>query len=144
LVSDLPEADLPEADLPEADLPEADLPEADLPEADLPEAGWAQRPASGQQESTGESELDRARGADGGPVVGGQAGSARIGQGSVHSRYAGAMLLHAFLHRVDAAGVLAQVCAGPALPRYDDLGLLTAGLAWGSRWECRVWRVPST
>src|SRR5512144_2140310 len=113
-----------------SELPEAELPEADLPEADLPEAGGAQRPAPGQQESTGGSEPDRPRGAgrprgaDGGPVGGGQAGSARIGQGSVDSRYAGAMLLHAFLHRIDAAGVLAAVRAGPALPRYDDLGLL--------------------
>ena len=141
LGSDLPEADLPEADLPEADLPEADLPEADLPEADLPEAGRAQRPAPGQQEPTGGSDPDRPRGAgrprgaDGGPVGGGRAGSARIGRGSVDSRYAGAMLLHAFLHRVDAAGVLAQVRAGPALPRYDDLGLLTGtclGFALGA------------
>jgi len=108
---------------------------SELPEAELPEAGRAQRPAPGQQESTGGSEPDRHRGADGGPVGGGQAGSARIGQGSVDSRYAGATLLHAFLHRVDAAGVLAQVRAGPALPRYDDLGLLTGtclGFALGA------------
>jgi Transposase DDE domain len=140
LGSDLPEADLPEADLPEADLPEADLPEADLPEADRAEldrfeADRAQRPAP-VEEPIGGSEPDRPLGADqqdgaarpsvaGGPVAGGGVGSARIGQGSVDSRYAGAMLLHAFLHRVDAAGVLARVSAGPALPRYDDLGLLT-------------------
>jgi DNA-binding CsgD family transcriptional regulator len=114
---------------------------SELPGADLPGAGRAQRPAPGQLESTGGSEPDRPRGAgrpdgaDGGPAGGGPVGSARIGQGSVDSRYAGAMLLHAFLYRVDAAGVLARVSAGPALPRYDDLGLLTGtclGFALGA------------
>ena len=61
-----------------------------------------------------------------GRSVAGGAGSARIGRGSVDSRYAGAMLLHAFLHRVGAAGVFAPLRAGPALPRYDDVALLTA------------------
>ena len=46
-------------------------------------------------------------------------------------RYAGAMLLHAFWHRVDAAGVLGQACErgsgerGSGERRFDDLGLLT-------------------
>ncbi len=41
------------------------------------------------------------------------------------SRYAGAMLLHAFYHRVGAAGVLAGV-AGRGGARFDDLAVLTA------------------
>ncbi len=94
-----PVAGGPVADGPVADGPVADGPVADGPVADGPVAD--------------------------GPVAGGWVGSARIGQGSVDSRYAGTMLLHAFLHRVDAAGVLARVSAGPLLPRYDDLGLLT-------------------
>jgi predicted transcriptional regulator len=70
------------------------------------------------------------------PGVGGQdreggvgpsvAGSARIGTGGGVSRYAGAMLLHAFLHRVDAERVLLAACGqGQGRGRYDDLGLLT-------------------
>ena len=56
----------------------------------------------------------------------GSAGSARIERASVGSRYAGAMLLHAFWHRVDAAGVLGQACErGSGERRFDDLGLLT-------------------
>jgi DNA-binding CsgD family transcriptional regulator len=52
-------------------------------------------------------------------------GHARIGTGSQSCRYAGAMLLHAYLHRVGAAGVLAALSGGPAR-RYDDLSVLTA------------------
>ena len=56
----------------------------------------------------------------------GSVGSARIERASVGSRYAGAMLLHAFWHRVDAAGVLGQACErGSGERRFDDLGLLT-------------------
>ncbi|MCA1674037.1 MAG: transposase [Actinobacteria bacterium] len=61
----------------------------------------------------------------GSAAVSGPAGGARIGQGSVTSRYGGAMLLHPFLDRVDAAGVLGAACAGSPR-RYDDLGVLTA------------------
>jgi hypothetical protein len=49
----------------------------------------------------------------------------RLGQGVVRSRYAGAMLLHAFLDRVGAAGVFAPLCT-PGLPRFDDMALLCA------------------
>ncbi|MEO7195740.1 MAG: putative transposase, partial [Pseudonocardiaceae bacterium] len=90
----------------------------------------AQRPAPVVEEPTGGSEPDlpdedRSGDEDGGRVAGGEVGSARIGQGGVGSGYAGAMLLHAFFDRVDAAGVLGGVCAGSARARYDDLGLLT-------------------
>ena len=58
------------------------------------------------------------------PIVG---GGARIGEGSFTSRYAGAMLLHAFLDRVGAAGVLvAGVRPRSRGAAIDDLGLLTA------------------
>ncbi|MGH3798923.1 MAG: putative transposase [Pseudonocardiaceae bacterium] len=108
----------------------SDLPGADLPGADLPGAGRTQRLAPVAEEPVGGSEPDlldedRSGDEDGGRVAGGEVGSARIGQGAVGSRYAGAMLLHAFFDRVDAAGVLGQACAGSARARYDDLGLLT-------------------
>jgi hypothetical protein len=64
--------------------------------------------------------------APGGPVV----GSARLGQATVDSRYAGAMLLHAFFDRVGAQAVFAPLAgAGPVScrsRRFDDVALLTA------------------
>jgi transcriptional regulator with XRE-family HTH domain/enamine deaminase RidA (YjgF/YER057c/UK114 family) len=61
-----------------------------------------------------------------GPVV----GSARLGQATVDSRYAGAMLLHAFFDRVGARAVFAPLAgAGPVSfrsRRFDDVALLTA------------------
>jgi hypothetical protein len=57
-------------------------------------------------------------------------GSARIATGSHSCRYAGAMLLHAYLDRVGAASVFATLTGGPAR-RYDDLAVLTtAALAF--------------
>jgi len=70
------------------------------------------------------------------PTVSGRAaftGSARIETGTHACRYAGAMLLHPYLHRVGAEGIFATVTGGPAR-RYDDLGVLstaTLGFAWG-------------
>jgi len=62
----------------------------------------------------------------GGAVV----GSSRLGAAGVDSRYAGAMLLHAFFDRVGAAAVFAPLTgAGPAPARsrrFDDVALLTA------------------
>ena len=58
------------------------------------------------------------------------AGSSRLGAAGVDSRYAGAMLLHAFYDRVGAAAVFAPLTgAGPAPARsrrFDDVALLTA------------------
>ena len=58
------------------------------------------------------------------------AGSSRLGAAGVDSRYAGAMLLHAFYDRVGAAAVFAPLTgAGPAPARSrrcDDVALLTA------------------
>ncbi len=52
------------------------------------------------------------------------AGSSRIGTGTHRCRYAGAMLLYPYLHRVGAEAVFATVTGGPAR-RYDDLAVLT-------------------
>ena len=56
--------------------------------------------------------------------------SPRLGAAGVDSRYAGAMLLHAFYDRVGAAAVFAPLTgAGPAPARsrrFDDVALLTA------------------
>jgi len=51
-------------------------------------------------------------------------GSSRIGSGSYPCRYAGAMLLHPYLHRVGAESIFATLAGGPAR-RYDDLAVLT-------------------
>jgi hypothetical protein len=62
-----------------------------------------------------------------GPVgapAAGFTGSARITAGTYRCRYAGAMLLHAYLHRVGAEGIFASLTGGPAR-RYDDLAVLT-------------------
>src|SRR6266851_4043245 len=55
------------------------------------------------------------------------AGLARVAGGVLPSRYAGAMLAHAYLDRIGEEAILAAALP-PALarPRYDDLGLLTA------------------
>src|SRR5258707_1168772 len=55
------------------------------------------------------------------------AGLAGVAGGVLPSRYAGAMLAHAYLDRIGAEAVLAAALP-PALarPRYDDLALLTA------------------
>ena len=51
-------------------------------------------------------------------------GSSRIGSGSYPCRYAGAMLLYPYLHRVGAESIFATLAGGPAR-RYDDLAVLT-------------------
>ena len=54
-------------------------------------------------------------------------GLARVAGGVLPSRYAGAMLAHAYLDRIGAEAILAAALPpGLARPRYDDLGLLTA------------------
>jgi hypothetical protein len=61
------------------------------------------------------------------------AGSARIAAGTLSCRYAGAMLLHAYLDRVGAQTIFATLTGGPAR-RYDDLAVLstaTLGFALG-------------
>ncbi|MGH3094614.1 MAG: putative transposase, partial [Streptosporangiales bacterium] len=67
-----------------------------------------------------------AAGRAGGPLVAG----ARIIEGRLPSRYAGAMLLHAFAGRADAGAVLAAAAGGTADGadgrRFGDVGLLAA------------------
>ena len=61
------------------------------------------------------------------------AGSARIGAGTFACRYAGAVLLHAYLDRVGAQAVFGTLTGGPAR-RFDDLAVLstaTLGFALG-------------
>ncbi len=65
------------------------------------------------------------------PVVAGSAavagvGSARIGEGRFGSRYAGAMLLHAFGARVGAEQVFAAAGTSVAGRRFDDVAVLSA------------------
>lgn len=60
-------------------------------------------------------------------------GSARVATGSHPSRYAGAMLLYPYLHRVGTEAIFASLSGGPAR-RYDDLAVLssaTLGFALG-------------
>ncbi|MGH3371528.1 MAG: putative transposase [Nocardioidaceae bacterium] len=57
-------------------------------------------------------------------LVPGFACSARITEGSFRCRYAGAMLLHPYLHRVGAEAIFGSLTGGPAR-RYDDVGVLT-------------------
>src|SRR5680860_503935 len=57
-------------------------------------------------------------------AVAGLAGTSRITTGTHRCRYAGAMLLHAYLDRVGAEAIFATVTGGPAR-RYDDLAVLT-------------------
>ncbi|HZJ04425.1 MAG TPA: hypothetical protein VFD59_03020 [Nocardioidaceae bacterium] len=62
------------------------------------------------------------------------AGSARIPTGSYRCRYAGAMLLYPYLHRVGAQAIFATLTGGPAR-RYGDLSVLTTatlGFALGA------------
>ncbi len=72
------------------------------------------------------------------------AGSSRLAQATVDSRYAGAMMLHGFFDRVGARSVFACVAGSDtAARRCDDVALLTAttcafALGWGR------WRPPNT
>jgi hypothetical protein len=61
------------------------------------------------------------------PVPGpGGAGTARVVEGSFVSRYAGAMLLHAFTDLVGAGAVLGSVATAAPGRRFDDVAVLTA------------------
>lgn len=60
-------------------------------------------------------------------------GTSRVATGTFSCRYAGGMLLHAYLDRVGAEGIFATLVGGPAR-RYDDLAVLstaTLGFALG-------------
>ena len=68
------------------------------------------------------------------PEVDPAAALARIGVGTVFSRYAGAMLLHPYLDRVGTEGIFASLAGAPGR-RYDNLAVLTTatlGFALGA------------
>lgn len=98
----------------EPDLTDSDVTDADVAEPDLADV-------------TGPELLEPAAPAPGEPAV---VGSSRLGAAGVDSRYAGAMLLHAFYHRVGAAAVFAPLTGADPAPagsaRFDDVALLTA------------------
>src|SRR5487761_1525288 len=97
------------------------------PETDAaaePEAGAEPGPAAGAEPDVAVTEP-----ADGGgPVPAGlRAAGPRITGGSLYSRYAGAMLLHAFAGRVDAGAILASAAGGTKDRdgfRFADVALL--------------------
>src|SRR5258708_3733435 len=61
------------------------------------------------------------------PVPAGDLAARPAGEPAAPSRYAGAMLAHAYLDRIGAEAILAAALPpGPARARYDDLALLTA------------------
>ena len=90
-------------------------------------------PSEDGGELVGASEPEEAVVEPSGVVTPGFVAAARITTGTLRSRYAGAMLLHAYLDRVGAETIFATVTGGPAR-RYDDLAVLctaTLGFAWG-------------
>jgi Transposase DDE domain/Homeodomain-like domain len=99
----------------------------DVADPELAEPGLAESAAPAPAEPGDEpDELDGADGADGAVV-----GSSRLGPAVVEEcRYAGAMLLHAFYHRVGAQAVFAPLAGAGSVPararRFDDVALLTA------------------
>jgi hypothetical protein len=105
-------------------------PAAPGPRDGEPEAGPAapvpsSRPAAGTGSPAG---AERAPGAGLVPVPAGDLAARPAGAPAVApSRYAGAMLAHAYLDRIGAEAILAAALPpGPARVRYDDLALLTA------------------
>jgi transposase len=112
-------------DDPVVDDPVVDDPVVDDPVVDDPVVADRELPAA----EPAAPAVEPGNGLDGGRrgVV---VGSSRLGAAGVDSRYAGAMLLHAFYDRVGAAAVFAPLSgAGPAPARsrrFDDVALLTA------------------
>lgn len=85
------------------------------------------------EEPEGASEPDEEAVEPSGVVTPGFVAAARITTGTHPSRYAGAMLLHAYLDRVGAETIFATMTGGPAR-RFDDLAVLCTailGFAWG-------------
>jgi hypothetical protein len=101
-----------------------ELPDTEQSDTDV--VGDPERVVPEPPDTPAEPVLAAGEDAPGGPVV----GSARLGQATVDSRYAGAMMLHAFFDRVGAQSVFAPLAgAGPVScrsRRCDDVALLTA------------------
>jgi transposase len=131
-------------ELPDTELPDTELPDTELPDTELPDSGHELGEAVGPVPADapvalavvapgvveGDGERDAVGDAVGDGVPGAAAGSARLVQATVDSRYAGAMLLHGFFDLVGAAAVFAPLSGtGPVLAgsrRFDDVALLTA------------------
>ena len=100
------------------------LPTAEDPTAE-PTEDPTEQPSDGSSDGSSEQTMPE-------PVLAGPtgavpvafAGSARIATGAHACRYAGAMLLYPYLHRVGAEAVFATLTGGPAR-RYDDVAVLT-------------------
>ncbi|HWS57452.1 MAG TPA: hypothetical protein VN257_02855, partial [Actinotalea sp.] len=120
---------------------ELPVPETASPEPEPePAAGPAPVETSTQVEVESQVEVEPQVGPEVAPEVDGEpgfgggggafvpaAGSVRIRAGVVACRWAGAMLVHAFTHRLDATAVLTQaVGPGSEAARFDDVGLLAA------------------
>jgi Transposase protein len=104
-----------------------------------PEPVWDERSDSTEPVDSGvdvDVDSDPVDGSVDGSVVadeapgGAAAGLSRLGEATVDSRYAGAMLLHAFFDRVGAAAVFAPLTGAGPVParsrRFDDVALLSA------------------
>jgi hypothetical protein len=92
----------------------------------LPPTPATVEPAAAEPEPE-PAEPDDTEATEAGPTTGPMtpfAGSARVGSGTYRCRYAGAMLLYPYLHRVGAQGIFATLTGGPAR-RYGDLSVLT-------------------
>ena len=110
------------------DTPAEDTPAEDTPAEDIVVSAGDSVVLTGDGDATATAQ-DAVEGVEGAAEAPGidptGGGGARIGEGRFTSRYAGVMLLHPFLDRVGAAGVLSQAC-DRSPRRYDDLGVLTA------------------
>jgi transposase len=91
------------------------------PAQELLTATSSLEPMVAEPDDTETTETETETGAT--PVVT-SAGSARIKTGTYRCRYAGAMLLYPYLHRVGAQAIFATLTGAPAR-RYGDLGVLT-------------------
>jgi hypothetical protein len=108
---------------------EAEGDEADGRRADCqPAAGWPGDGGSDAGQPGDSTPGDSTPGDGAGGVV--PAAGARIGEGALASRYAGAMLVHAYAHRLGMAALFDQAVAGvpggAGGQRYDDAGVLCA------------------
>ncbi len=101
--------------------------DGDGPEAADPEAEAGSKDADVEVEGplvpVGGGEAAQAASVESASVVAPK-GSERVASGTFRSRYAGAMLLHPYLHRVGAE-VLFSTLKGAPGRRYDDLSVLT-------------------
>src|SRR5262249_27462365 len=108
--------------------PEPGVAQPDAPAEAVVADGVSQTVAGGDAVVAGAGVAAASGSVAGSPQVGG--GSARIGTGEFGSRYAGAMLLHAFTDRVHAEQVFTQATTRQAPDaggvRFDDLAVLTA------------------